>query len=66
MVPYDRPHVMEGVVGILMTARQLLDVGEHRNVGNTCLLYLRTGLVKVPPDLAYPGRTSSRTFSIFV
>ena len=35
MVPYDRPHVMEGVVGILLTARRLLDawkrgiVGEH-------------------------------------
>ena len=29
MVPYDRPHVMEGVVGILLTARQLLDAGER-------------------------------------
>ena len=33
MVPYDRPHVMEGVVGILLTARRLLDAGEHRIVG---------------------------------
>ena len=33
MVPYDRPHVMEGVVGILLTARRLLDTGEHRIVG---------------------------------
>ena len=30
MVPYDRPHVMEGVVGILLTARRLLDAGERR------------------------------------
>ena len=28
MVPYDRSHVMEGVVGILLTARRLLDAGE--------------------------------------
>ena len=37
MVPYDRPHVMEGVVGILLTARRLLDVGEHRYVGEHVL-----------------------------
>ena len=33
MAPYDRPHVMEGVVGILLTARRLLDAGERRIVG---------------------------------
>ena len=33
MVPYDRPHVMEGIVGILLTARRLLDAGERRIVG---------------------------------
>ena len=33
MVSYDCPHVMEGVVGILLTARRLLDTGEHRIVG---------------------------------
>ena len=33
MVPYDRPHVMEGVVGILLTARRLLDAGEQLIVG---------------------------------
>ena len=32
MVPYDRPHVMEGVVGILLTARRLLDAAEIRIV----------------------------------
>jgi len=37
MVPYDRPHVMEGVVGILLTARRLLDAGEHRCVGEHVL-----------------------------
>ena len=37
MVPYDRPHVMEGVVGILLTARRLLDAGERRIVGEHVL-----------------------------
>ena len=37
MVPYDRPHVMEGVVGILLTARRLLDSGERRYVGEHVL-----------------------------
>ena len=38
MVPYDRPHVMEGVVGILLTARRLLDAGEHRIVAKDVLV----------------------------
>ena len=38
MVPYDRPHVMEGVVGILLTARQLLDAGERRYMGEHVLV----------------------------
>ena len=33
MVPYDRLHVMEGVVGILLTARRLLDAGELSILG---------------------------------
>ena len=37
LLPYDRPHVMEGVVGILLTARRLLDAGEHRIVGEHVL-----------------------------
>ena len=37
MVPHDRPHVMEGVVGILLTARWLLDAGERRIVGEHVL-----------------------------
>ena len=37
MVPYDRPHVMEGVVGILLTARRLLDAGERRIVAEDVL-----------------------------
>ena len=37
MVPYDRPHVMEGIVGILLTARRLLDAGEHCIVGEHVL-----------------------------
>ena len=36
-VPYDRPHVMEGIVGILLTARRLLDGGERRFVGEHML-----------------------------
>ena len=37
MVPYDRPHVMEGVVGILLTARRLLDAAELSIVGKHVL-----------------------------
>ena len=40
MVPYDRPHVMEGVVGILLTARRLLDAVEHCIVGEHVLAVL--------------------------
>ena len=40
MVPYDRPHVMEGVVGILLTARRLPDAGERRYVGEHVLAIL--------------------------
>ena len=38
MVPYDRLHVMEGVVGILLTARRLLGAGEHCFVGEHVLV----------------------------
>ena len=37
MVPYDRPHVMEGIVGILLTTRRLLVAGECRIVGKHVL-----------------------------
>ena len=40
MVTYDRPHVMEGVVGILMTARRLLDAAECHIVGEHVLTVL--------------------------
>lgn len=40
MVPYDRPHVMDGVVGTLLTASWLLDVAEHRTVGEHVLALL--------------------------
>ena len=40
MVPYDRPHVMEGVVGILLTTRRLLDAAERRIVGEHVLVVL--------------------------
>ena len=33
MVPYDHPHVMEGVVGILLTARWQLDAAELSTMG---------------------------------
>ena len=51
MVPYDRPHVMEGIVGILMTARRLLDAVEHRSVGEHVLA--------VPTN--WPGEGASRS-----
>ena len=38
MVQYDRPHVMEGVVGIVLTARRLLDAGERRYMGEHVLV----------------------------
>ena len=50
MVPYDRPHVMEGLVGILLTARRLLDTGERRIVGEHVLA--------VPTN--WPGEGASR------
>ena len=37
LVPYDRPHVMEGIVGILLTARRLLDIVERHYVGEHVL-----------------------------
>ena len=40
MVPYDRPHVMDGVVGTLLTARRLLDASERRIVGEHVLVVL--------------------------
>ena len=51
MVPYNRPHVMEGVVGILMTVRRLLDAGEHRIVGEHVL--------DVPTNWPLEGASSS-------
>ena len=50
MVPYDRPHVMEGVVGILLTARRVLGAAEHRIVGGHVLAVLTN----------YPGEGASR------
>ena len=40
MVPYDRSHVMEGVVGILLTARRLLDAAKLSIVGEHMLAVL--------------------------
>ena len=40
MVLYDRPHVMDGVVGTLLTARRLLDAAEHHIVGEHVLAVL--------------------------
>ena len=40
MVPYNRPHVMEGVVGILLTAKRLLDAVERRIVSEHVLAVL--------------------------
>ena len=37
MVPYNRPHVMDDVVGTLLTARRLLDAAERRIVGEHVL-----------------------------
>ena len=37
MVPYDRPHVMEGIVGIILTTKRLLDAAEGRYMGEHVL-----------------------------
>ena len=50
MVRYDRPHVLEGVVGILLTARRLLDAAELSIVGKHVLV--------VPTN--WPGEGASR------
>ena len=50
MVPYDCLHVMEGIVGILMTPRRLLDAGERPSVGEHMLA--------VPTN--WPGEGASR------
>ena len=58
LVPYERPHVMEGVVGILLIARRLLDavelcyVSEHmQTVPNYFLLEGASGFVLAREDL---------------
>ena len=51
VAPYDRPHVMEGIVGILLTSRRLIDVEEHRIVGEHVLA--------VPTNC--PGEGASRS-----
>ena len=38
LIPYERPHVMEGVEGLLLTFLWLLDVGELRYVGEHAFL----------------------------
>ena len=40
MVPFDRSHVMDDIVGTLLTARRLLDAAEHRIVGEHVLAVL--------------------------
>ena len=50
MVPYDRPHVMEGIVGILLTARRLLDTTELSIMGEH--------VPAVPTN--WPGEDASR------
>ena len=40
MVPYDRPHVMDGVVGTLLTTRRLLDAPERHIVGEHVIAVL--------------------------
>ena len=51
MVPYDRPHVMEGIVG-----RRLVDAGERRIVGEH--------VPAVPTN--WPLKGASRCHGIFV
>src|SRR3954471_17254664 len=47
LVPYERPHVIDGVVGILLTARRLLDAGE--------LCYVSEHMRAVPNNFLLEG-----------
>src|ERR1041385_8591207 len=47
VVPYKCPHVMDGVVGILLTARRLLDAGE--------LCYMSEHMRVVPNNFLLEG-----------
>ena len=50
MVPYDRPHVMDGVVSTLLNARRMLDTAERRIVREHVLVILTN----------WPGEGASR------
>ena len=62
MVPYDRPHVMEGVVGILLTARRLLDAGERRFVGEHVLALPMNWPAEVASRSAVAGENIIKNF----
>ena len=38
LIPYERPHVMDGVEGLLLTILRLLNAGELRYVGEHTFL----------------------------
>ena len=62
MVPYDRPHVMEGVVGILLTARRLLDAAERRIVGEHVLAVLTNCPGEGASRSGVPGKSFIKNF----
>ena len=62
LVPYDRPHVMEGVVGILLTARRLLDAGERRIVGEHVLAVPKTCPAEGPSRSGVAGKSFIKNF----
>ena len=62
MVPYDRPHVMEGVVGILLTARRLLDAAEHRIAGEHVLVVLTNCPDEGPSRFGIAGENIIKNF----
>ena len=64
--PLRSPHVMEGVVGILLTARRLPDATELNIVGEHVLAVLTNCPGEGASRFGIAGRTSSRTFLIFV
>ena len=62
MVPYDRPHVMEGVVGIFLTARRLLNAGQRRIVAEDVPAVPTNGPLKGASRCGVAGESIIKNF----
>ena len=66
MVLHDLSHVMEGVVGILLTARRLLDAGERRIVGEHVPAVPTSWPLKGASRCGIAGESIIKNFNEFV